>query len=167
MTLYRYFASKDDLVLAFMERREQRWTKGWVQAGASHRAASPEGRLLAIFDLFDEWFQRDDFEGCSFINVLLEIEDRQHPVHRAAVRHLFNIRAFLKNLAEEAGVKDPDGFSRRWHILMKGSIVSAGEGDRGAARAAQDAGRLLLAAEGIAVDQSEAVVMEARQAVAK
>jgi len=64
-------------------------------------------------------------------------------------------------------VKDPDGFSRRWHILMKGSIVSAGEGDRGAARAAQDAGRLLLAAEGIAVDQSEAVVMEARQAVAK
>ena len=167
MTLYRYFASKDELVLAFMERREQRWTKGWVQAGASHRAASPEGRLLAIFDLFDEWFQRDDFEGCSFINVLLEIDDRQHPVHQAAVRHLFNIRAFLKHLAEEAGVRDPDGFSRRWHILMKGSIVAAGEGDRGAARAAQDVGRLLLAAEDITVGHSEHVSKASRLAVAR
>ena len=148
MTLYRYFASKDELVLAFMERREQKWTQGWVQAGASQRAATPEGRLMAIFDLFDEWFQRDDFEGCSFINLLLEIDDRQHPLHRAAARHLSNIRAFLKELAEEAGVRDPDGFSRRWHILMKGSIVAAGEGDRGAARAAQDIGRQLLDAEG-------------------
>ncbi|MGI8520499.1 MAG: TetR/AcrR family transcriptional regulator [Actinomycetota bacterium] len=151
MTLYRYFPSKDELVLAFMERREQKWTQGWVQAGASQRAATPEGRLMAIFDLFDEWFQRDDFEGCSFINLLLEIDDRQHPLHRAAARHLSNIRAFLKELAAEAGVGDPDGFSRRWHILMKGSIVAAGEGDRGAARVAQDIGRQLLAAEGLTV----------------
>ena len=106
---------------------------------------------MAIFDLFDEWFQRDDFEGCSFINLLLEIDDRQHPLHRAAARHLSNIRAFLKELAAEAGVGDPDGFSRRWHILMKGSIVAAGEGDRGAARVAQDIGRQLLAAEGLTV----------------
>ena len=151
MTLYRYFASKDELVLAFMEQREQKWTQGWVQAGASQRAATPEGRLMAIFDLFDEWFQRDDFEGCSFINLLLEIDDRQHPLHRAAARHLSTIRSFLKELAAEAGVRDPDGFSRRWHILMKGSIVAAVEGDREAARAAQDIGRQVLAAEGVTV----------------
>lgn len=167
MTLYRYFASKDDLVLAFMERREQSWTRGWVQAGATSRAETPDGRLLAIFDLFDEWFKRDDFEGCSFINVLLEIDDRQHPVHRAAMRHLFNIRSFLRNLAEEAGVSDPDGFARRWHILMKGSIVAAGEGDREAARAAQNLGRLLLASEGIIVDPPEPGDKPDRRAVAQ
>src|SRR2546423_14021311 len=64
-TLYRHFPSKDDLVLAFLEQREQLWTKGWVEAEARRRAATPEGRLLAIFDLFDGWFRRDDFEGCS------------------------------------------------------------------------------------------------------
>jgi len=41
-------------------------------------------------------------------------------------------------------VRDPDGFARQWHILMKGSIVAAGEGDRDAARRAQDIGALLL-----------------------
>src|SRR5213078_4269326 len=72
-TLYRYFPTKNHLVLAFLERREDLWTKGWVEAEARKRAKKPEQQLLAIFDLFDEWFHRDDFEACSFINVLLEM----------------------------------------------------------------------------------------------
>ena len=166
-TFYNLFRSKDDVVLAFLEKREQLWTKAWVETEARQRGETPEAQLLAIFDLFDEWFKRDDFEGCSFINVLLEIDDRQHPVHRAAMRHLFNIRSFLRNLAEEAGVSDPDGFARRWHILMKGSIVAAGEGDREAARAAQNLGRLLLASEGIIVDPPEPGDKPDRRAVAQ
>ena len=59
-------------MLAFLEQREQLWTYGWVEAEARRRGETPEEQLLAIFDLFDEWFHRDDFEGCSFINVLLE-----------------------------------------------------------------------------------------------
>src|SRR4051794_31377928 len=69
-TLYRHFPSKNALVLAFLERREEIWTRGFVEAGAERRGATPEERLLAIFDVFDEWFRREDFEACSFINVL-------------------------------------------------------------------------------------------------
>ena len=145
MTLYRNFASKDELILEFLRVREERWTRDWLQAEAERRAPTPEGRLLAIFDVFDEWFQLDDFEGCSFVNVLLEVTDVESPVRRATVDHLATIRTFVSGLAVEAGVADPDGFSRQWHILMKGSIVSAGEGDRQAARRAQELGRLLLA----------------------
>src|SRR4051812_50145349 len=82
MTLYRNFASKDDLILAFLERREERWTRAWLQASVEERADSPAERLLAIFDVFGEWFARDDFEGCSFINVMLEVADAQHPVRQ-------------------------------------------------------------------------------------
>ena len=71
-TLYRHFPSKDELVLAFLEQREQLWTYGWVEAEARRRGKTPEEQLLAIFELFDEWFHREDFEGCSFVNVLLE-----------------------------------------------------------------------------------------------
>lgn len=144
-TLYRHFASKDDLVLAFLQEREQLWTRDWVEAEARRRGETPEGRLLAIFDLFDEWFRRDDFEGCSFINVLLETNDRQTRIGSASASHLANIRSIIRQLAAEAGLRDPDGFAHSWHILMKGSIVAAGEGDRGAARRAQAMGRLLIA----------------------
>jgi AcrR family transcriptional regulator len=155
MTLYRHFPSKDDLVLAFMERREELWTRGWVEAETERRAATPGERLLAIFDIFDEWFRRDDFEGCSFINVLLEIEDPTNVVHVAAVRHLATIRAFVRGLAEEAGVRDPHTFARQWHTLMKGSIVAAGEGDADAARAAKEVAKLLLAHERVAHELGE------------
>jgi len=144
MTFYRHFPSKDDLVLAFLQRRERLWTHAWLEDEITRRASTPGDRLLAIFDVFHEWFQRDDFEGCSFINVLLEMPDRHQPVGRASAVHLANIRVILRGLAEGAGVPDPEDFSRKWHILMKGSIVAAGEGDRLAARRAREVGDALL-----------------------
>ena len=142
-TLYRHFRTKDELVVAFLERREQLWTREFVEAEARRRGSTPEERLLAIFDVFDDWFRRTDFEACSFINVLLELGP-DHPAGKACIIHLENIRAVVGRLAEEAGLQDVDSFARSWHILMKGSIVSAAEGDRDAAQRAKDMARLLI-----------------------
>jgi AcrR family transcriptional regulator len=152
-TLYRHFASKQDLVLAFLERREQEWTKRWLEGEVQRRAGDAKARLLAIFDVFDDWFRREDFEGCSFINVMLEHPDRSDPIHRAGVAYLAGIRGFLEDLAREAGVANAQDFARQWHILMKGSIVAAGEGDRDAARRAKRIGALLLEQAGSAPRQ--------------
>jgi AcrR family transcriptional regulator len=153
MTLYRNFASKDELILAFLDRREERWTRAWLQTEVEARADAPAQRLLAIFDVFGEWFERDDFEGCSFINVMLEVTDGDHPVRAASVPHLAAIRGYVAGLAEQAGIPadDADAFARQWHILMKGSIVAAGEGDHDAGVRARELGTLLLAARGIQV----------------
>jgi AcrR family transcriptional regulator len=142
-TLYRHFPSKDELVIAFLERREERWTLAWVEAEARRRGSTPEEQLLAIFELFDEWFHRDDFEACSFINVLLEMGPG-HPAGEASVRHLATIRSVVVRLAEEAGLRDPESFARSLHILMKGSIVSAAEGDTEAAQRARSMAALLI-----------------------
>ncbi len=136
-TLYRHFRTKQDLVLAFLQRREQRWTREFVEAEALRRGSTPREQLLAIFDVFDEWFHRDDFEGCSFINVLLEVADLDDPVGKASAAHLENIRSVVRRLAEQAGIDDPDSFARSWHVLMKGSIVQAAEGDSLAAKRAR------------------------------
>jgi len=151
MSLYRHFPSKDILVLTFLQEREKRWTNEWLRSEVEARAATPAERMLAIFDVFGEWFLIDDFEGCSFINVLLEFDDRGNPIRQASVVHLSNIRDFLRELATEAGASDPVALAHQWHILMKGSIVAAGEGDRLAGQRAQEIGRLLLEHEAIAV----------------
>ena len=147
-TLYRHFDSKQDLVLAFLERREERWTMEWLQGEVKRRATDPRERLLAIFDVFDGWFRRDDFEGCSFINVMLEMADPADPIHRAGIAYLAGIRNFLEGLAREAGITDADAFARKWHILMKGSIIAAAEGDRDAAHRAREIGQAVLAQHG-------------------
>jgi AcrR family transcriptional regulator len=142
-TLYHHFPSKDDLVVEFLKLREQRWTLAWVEGEARRHGDTPEQQLLAIFDLFDDWFHRDDFEACSFINVLLELGSA-HPAGQASIRHLENIRAIVRRLAEQAGLRDTESFARSWHILMKGSIVSAAEGDTDAAKRAQAIAKLLI-----------------------
>ncbi len=149
MTLYRHYPSKDDLALAFLRRREELWTRSWLQQEVERRAQAPAERLLAVFDVFDKWFRRSDFEGCSFVKVLLEHGDAGHPVRRAAEAHIETIRAFLRQLAADAGVRDVDAFARQLQIVMMGSIVAAYAGDRDAARRAKELGSLLLARAGI------------------
>ena len=149
MTLYRHFPSKEDLVLAFLERREQLWTRQWLAAEVVRRESDPAARLLAIFDVFHDWFQTPEFEGCTFIQVLLEHTDVTNPVRVATVANLENIRGFLRELADDAGIPDTDSFARQWHILMKGSIISALEGDHQAAMRAREMGTLVLQHRGI------------------
>ena len=119
------------------------WTRGWLESEIKRRATNPKARLLAIFDVFDGWFHKKSFEGCSFINVLLESKT-DSPVHHAAAIHLAKIRAIVRGFAEEANLREPEKFAQAWHMLMKGSIVSAGEGNRNAAREAKYAARLVL-----------------------
>jgi AcrR family transcriptional regulator len=142
-TLYRHFPTKDALVLEFLAEREQLWTLGFVELEARRRGFTPEERLLAVFDVFDEWFNREDFEACSFINVLLEL-GADHPAGKASIDYLENIRSVVRTLAEEAELRDPESFTRSWHILMKGSIISAAEGDTDAALRAKEMARSLI-----------------------
>jgi AcrR family transcriptional regulator len=142
-TLYAHFPSKDDLVLAFLEQREQRWTFGFVEAEARRRGTTPEEQLLAVFDAFDAWFRRDDFEACSFIRLLLEM-GTEHPAGRASVHHLDTIRSFVCTLAQQVGLHDSEAFAHSCQLLMQGSIVAAAAGDADAAQRAKAMARTLI-----------------------
>jgi len=142
-SLYGNFKSKDELAIAFLDRREALWTRAWLETGVKGRASRPEARLLAIFDVFDGWFRKRSFEGCSFVNVRLESKSGS-PLHRSAVSHLRKIRTIVRDLAREAGLAEPEKFAQIWHMLMKGSIVSACEGNRNAAREAKQAAQLVF-----------------------
>ena len=63
---------------------------------------------------------------------------------KASIEHLESVRSVVRRLAEEADLRNPAAFAHSWHILMKGSIVAAGEGDRDAAKRAQAMARLLI-----------------------
>ena len=117
-SLYSNFDSKVDLAIAFLDRRETVWARGWLATEIRRRASTPEQRLLAIFDVFDGWFRKKTFEGCSFINVLLESET-DSPVRRAAAIHLAKIRAIICDLAKEAKLRDPETFARAWLVHTK------------------------------------------------
>jgi AcrR family transcriptional regulator len=144
MTLYRHFASKEDLVLAFLELREQRWTHEWLKASIERTSSAPD-RVLAMFDVLDEWFHRPDYESCSFIKALLEVNDPADPINRAAVAKLDNVKTMLTRHASDAGLANAEDVAAQVQILMMGAIVSATRGDREAAHRARAIAQTLLA----------------------
>ncbi len=144
-TLYRHFATKDQLVLAVLQRREEVWTHGLIEDQSRERGATPEEQLLAIFDVMHDWFQlRDGYEGCSFINVLLEL-GADHPAGQACITHIDHVRDIVRQRAVAAGLTDVEDFASSWHILMKGAIILAAVGDLDAAlRARRMASALIV-----------------------
>jgi AcrR family transcriptional regulator len=146
-TLYRHFRSREDLVLAVLERHEELWTWGWLDDEIKRRARTPEAQLLAVFDAFDDWFHQPDYEGCLFTNSLLETHDRASRVRSTSMEKLAIIRVLLQKLAEEAGIRGPEVFARQIQMLMLGSIVAAVDGNLEAARQARVLAGLFLEQE--------------------
>ena len=143
-TLYRHFPTKDHLVLAVLERREQRWTYGLIEAQSRQRGTTPEEQLLAIFDVLDEWFHDvGGYEGCSFINVLLEM-GIDHPAGQASIAYIDRVRDIVLHRALAAGLTDVEEFASSWQILMKGAIVLAAVGDLDSASRAKKMASTLI-----------------------
>ncbi|OBK95473.1 TetR/AcrR family transcriptional regulator [Mycobacterium sp. 1165178.9] len=158
-TLYRHFATKNDLVLAVLQRREEVWTRGLIEEQSRQRGNTPEEQLLAIFDVMHDWFQlRDGYEGCSFINVLLELGS-DHPAGQACIGHIDHVRDIVRRRAVAAGLTDVEEFASSWHILMKGAIILAAVGDLDAALRARRMARALIDEHRppLAADAGEAV----------
>ena len=137
MTLYRHFRSKDELAIAVLNLHAEEWTRGWLAAQVEQAGDAPEQRLRAIFDSFDEWFRREDFRGCLFINSLVEYPDVDSAVGAAGASGMAEVRGIVRDVAVSAGVTDPDDFAHSIHVLMAGAIVTASAGDLDAARRAR------------------------------
>ncbi len=80
MSLYKYFPSKDELVVAFLRQRDEDFTT-WFVEHLEGKADNPKAKLLAIFDVIVEWLDIPEFRGCAFINAAAEFPVEGNPVH--------------------------------------------------------------------------------------
>jgi AcrR family transcriptional regulator len=123
-TLYRWFPSKDCLIEAVMRYRAAEWIR-WFETAVSERGNTPKERLLATFDVLRDWYASPNFRGCPFINAVLEIADASHKAHHVSINLRESIRQIIVRLAAEAGVKNPDLFSRQYLLLIGGASLMA------------------------------------------
>jgi AcrR family transcriptional regulator len=149
-TLYKHFRSKDELIAECLTRLDERYFK-WFEAEVSQRSDSAPGRLVAMFDVLDEWFQSPDFRGCAFINAAVEL-DPEHPAREAITHHKRRSRDLFDRLLSETGTERASELSDHLMLLMEGAIVTAlVEGDWQAAKRARLAAIRTLGHEGVAL----------------
>ena len=143
-TLYKHFRSKDELILAALRLKDEQ-QRNEIMRRVESRAQTPKDRLLAVFDVVEDWFRDPDFHGCLFIRASGEFADTDDPVHRVCLEHSHLLRGYLERLARSAGASDPEGLSKQLLILLTGSMVAAQiRGDAAPARVAKQAASTLI-----------------------
>jgi AcrR family transcriptional regulator len=141
-SLYNTFGSKEELIRAYLETRHASTAKRITQALG--RYGNPRERLLGVFEAQGELFTEPGYHGCAFVSASAE----SHPgdlIEQAADAYRGWVRALFTDLAEQAGVPDPQALARQLHLLYDGSGLSARmDHDPSAAAAARAAAAALL-----------------------
>jgi AcrR family transcriptional regulator len=123
-TLYNHFKSKDELVLATLRKRDEMF-RNRIMRDTERLGSTAEQRLLTIFDAHDSWFREKDFSGCMFINAAAEYSSQEDPCHIVSAEHKRLVRDYIRDLAEQAGVKNANELAMQLNLLLEGAIVDA------------------------------------------
>ncbi len=153
-TLYRHFDTKEDLILAALERQDEQ-ARDAMRAFVEQRASDPVGRLLATFDCLEAWFRDERFRGCPFVSAAGEHKDTANPVFRAAALHKRLTLAYFEELAHAVRFAEPKRIAAEINVLHEGATAVA-QMTRTAepARQARRMATQLLAAEGQVIEPS-------------
>ncbi|WP_414897305.1 TetR/AcrR family transcriptional regulator [Rhodovulum sp. YEN HP10] len=122
-TMFRHFRSKDDLILATMQRRDER-VRAWLHS-RMEAAGPPWARLMALYDALGEWVAEPGFRSCLFLRAAAEYPDPAHPIHRMASGHKRRLARQVEGVAAEAGAPDPGRLSRALLMLKDGAALAA------------------------------------------
>ena len=123
MSLYKYFPSKDDLVIAFLRKRDEDFTH-WFVDQVNSKAELPKDKLGAIFDTLGEWLEIPQFRGCAFINAAAEFPVENNPVQQVSAEFYEKFRNYIADLARSAGAENPENLAQQLALLIEGTIVS-------------------------------------------
>jgi AcrR family transcriptional regulator len=145
VTFYRHFPSKDDLIVAYLERRAE-WERNGVDGA---RQAAPDD-VPAVFRIIAEAIGAEScspgFRGCPFINAAAEYPDPQHPVRQVVDAHRRWFKQTLEELLEQIDVPNAAHVADQLVMLRDGAMVSGYLSDpRTVASALYDAGRAVVA----------------------
>lgn len=123
-SLYRYFRTKDDLVVAFLEREDVDFWATWDNVAATN-ANDPAGELAAHISWIGERLSRSNYRGCPQINVAAEFPDQDHPARQVARAHMQGLRSRLSAIASRLDVAHPDVLAAQLALLVNGAFVSS------------------------------------------
>jgi AcrR family transcriptional regulator len=124
MTLYNHFASKDDLAVAYLRRRDE-GVRRFVEARLVELAPDPRDRPTAVFAVFAEQIERDDFRGCHLINTLAEFPTGDQRARTFALGRNSAWRDFLIELVAGAGLPRAETLGDQLFLLLEGAFVTA------------------------------------------
>lgn len=143
-SMYKHFRTKDEIILAVLRLRDELF-RNWFCRRVEEIEEEPRDRLLAIFEVLEEWFTSPEFKGCMFIKAVSEFQNPDDPIHIQSATHKRMLLEFVEDIAAQANVSDPSTLARQLMLLKEGAIIIAVmQGNADAAKDAKSAASILL-----------------------
>jgi AcrR family transcriptional regulator len=140
-TLYNYFPSKDDLIVAYLARRLR---------PTAVSELPPAEQILGNFDQLERSLADDGFRGCPFVNAVAELKEPGHAANKIALTFKDQSRTWFRELLSRLEIANPESLATQLMLLVDGAIAAAVvRRDPKMARTAREAARVLLVAAGV------------------
>jgi AcrR family transcriptional regulator len=144
MTLYKYFKSKEDLVLEVLQKGHQDF-QTWLNDNLNSSSKQPAEKIQKLFDFVEEWVTSPDFRGMAFIKASAEFPNEESAIHKLSADHSKEFRNYIAGLATEAGIADADSLSLQLSLLIEGAIQAEQmKRGSGAVKYAKKAAKILI-----------------------
>lgn len=144
MTLYKYFRSKEELILEVLHRGHEDF-ESWLSDKLAQNSRKPSERLQKLFDFIEEWVTAPDFRGMAFLKASAEFPNEENAIHRLSADQSRKFRQYLAELATDAGVKDADGLALQLSLLIEGAMQAEQmKRGSGAIKYAKKASKILI-----------------------
>ncbi|AOJ00790.1 MULTISPECIES: TetR/AcrR family transcriptional regulator [Burkholderia] len=124
MSLYRQFASKDELVLAYLDRMDACFFERFDTSAAKH-PGDPKAQLVQYFDDLAQRATQPGYRGCPFVNVATEFSELDHPVRLAVADNKDRLMTRLVALSEAAGAREPQALADALALLIEGIYAAS------------------------------------------
>ena len=144
MTLYKHFASKEDLILEVLQKSQLDF-QTWLSDKLNSTSKKPNDNIQQLFDYVEEWVNSPAFIGVGFIKASAEFPNEENPIHQLSHQQSREFRQFISKLAKQASIKDADGLALQLSLLFEGAMQAEQmKRGSGAIKYAKKAAKILI-----------------------
>lgn len=123
VTLYKYFKSKEQLILEYLRQYDDRLWKQLTERMAS-RGNGAADKLVTLVNAMMDWIADPEFKGFAFTNATAEFPQDQDPVHQTSVEFSQTLRKTLARVAAESGIKQADMLALQLALVIEGTAIT-------------------------------------------
>jgi AcrR family transcriptional regulator len=144
MTLYKYFRTKEVLILEVLVKNQQDF-RTWLDKKLSSSSKKPSDKIQQLFDYIEEWVNSPAFAGVAFIKASAEFPNEENPIHQLSSQQSREFRRYICKLASEASIKGADGLALQLSMLFEGAVEAEQiQRGSGAVKYAKKAAKILI-----------------------
>lgn len=125
-TFYSHFKSKEELGLAWLQKRHNHWVQ-WRENYVAAPDRTPTEQILALFTSLKDWMGKCDFRGCLFLNTLTETPEADSPMRCEIRNHKQGMVDFIRTRIDSIHPQLDDEqrvrMARTIFLLFEASVI--------------------------------------------